>query len=139
MMDDTRLTFTKKSFVVDDYAIKWPLSDEKMEKRENRTLLRDKYHIYQSFQELRTATLNHDMRVLAKWVQRGLTRDKALMINEPEVFTAINPINRMFELRVLQRAIKYDPLLEERYTKKGYKFLMLPKGQRHFELAVFNG
>jgi hypothetical protein len=136
-MINDRPTVTKKSFYVNDYAIRWPIGGKKLIKREDRTLLREKFYPFRDYSELREITLTHDTKVLARWLQRGLIRKKAILINEPEIFTSSDFINDGLEIKILQRAIPYDPVVYEYY--KDYKALMLPPGQYVLELAVLNG
>lgn len=127
-------TYLRKQLLVETAGLSWPLTPKRIEQRENRTLLRE-HDDFRDSTELRQYMISHDIRVLAKWVQRGLVRQKAVLVNSPNVTIRGDIVADRFEVYITQKAIRFDPDLYRQY--EGW-VLMLPEGLRVFEFAVPN-
>lgn len=146
--------FEKKIYKVDTLALKWDLvTDEKLERRVNHFLRAHAEKVFDFMpdpQKIVEAAINHDTQILVKCLVRSLRQRGYLQINHPEVafepFYEFTPryngqpihwewLGFMGQYRFKVDGIKRDVFINERFPDLDTK-LMLPEGQRTFELLV---
>lgn len=140
-MLDTNPSFRRKTVLIEQGAIKWPVDRQR---REDRTILRMRDREWSSFEALWEDMLTHDCAVVAKWLHRSLIRQGAIIVNEPNPYLFYDGMNiplnmssiscpRYFSICIEQHAIAYDPEVKEYFGKRTH--VAVPTRQHALELA----
>lgn len=144
--------FTKKSYEVDTLALKWDLDTHKFERRLIRYVKKWRNSVMEwgsvesHPERFISEVINADLRIINKWLQRTLERNRYLKVNHPDleynpsdIYALADDRPWRVEGRYLFRVygIKRDKHIDKAYPNKETT-LMLPPGQMVLDLAILN-